>query len=640
VIVPAVCQGWLPESKWPALDLGARIRYVPDHGECHGKRKCYRVFCPDVLGDARPSLIAQSCLENEVRGVLGRVLSLVPKPTWGAVANLRKEADVLVRRLRKLAGVRHLSPWQRGQVYEKYGGSRRKRYAQAEESFVRGESLRKRDAEISAFVKAEKFWGAFKDPRIIQFRTVRYNLELGTFLKPVEKLLYRLSGCKSMGGLACMVGLPWVVKGLDSIGRAKVLQGKIGQFRHPVIVSLDASRFDKHVSEKVLEVEHGIYLALFGNDPLLRRLLQWQIVNKGRTMHGLKYSCRGKRMSGDMNTALGNCLVSLLLVLAVFRELGISKFQIHDDGDDCLIIVESDVWERHARCFTGSCVHVEHCRQAISESDLAWLGASASSGTASDFSLESLRKRGVTATTGPGIFGQYGFVMKVENVATELYQVVHCQTRPTFLLNKQPSADEASSGGSCGVLSMRGGNRVVMMRDFRKILKTSLTAFRHFNEPMGGRKVMRAIGYCELVLGRGCPVIQEFALMLLRVTEGFGLPKLFPDEGTATRILRELGYGGMISSDRLVRTVVGVRTEDITPATRAMFALTWGLSADAQLQIESQLRSMTWSMFNGLAFREEPSDVIGSSTGCVELGLPRSGLLDVDYPDLPDGWIW
>jgi hypothetical protein len=49
----------------------------------------------------------------------------------------------------------------------------------------------------------------------------------------------------------------------------------------------------------------------------LAELLKWQLQNKGfaRTIDGLiKYSVEGCRMSGDMNTALGNCTIMCALV--------------------------------------------------------------------------------------------------------------------------------------------------------------------------------------------------------------------------------------------------------------------------------------------------------------------------------------
>lgn len=70
------------------------------------------------------------------------------------------------------------------------------------------------------------------------------------------------------------------------------------------------------MSVQALKWEHSIYNAMFRSDELAE-LLGWQLTNKGfaRTTDGLiKYEVKGCRMSGDMNTALGNCMIMCALV--------------------------------------------------------------------------------------------------------------------------------------------------------------------------------------------------------------------------------------------------------------------------------------------------------------------------------------
>lgn len=62
-----------------------------------------------------------------------------------------------------------------------------------------------------------------------------------------------------------------------------------------------------------------------------------QIDNVGRTSAGIRYKSYGKRMSGDLNTALGNCLINLIVIYCVFRDV---HFDVMLDGDDSIIIVE------------------------------------------------------------------------------------------------------------------------------------------------------------------------------------------------------------------------------------------------------------------------------------------------------------
>jgi len=54
-------------------------------------------------------------------------------------------------------------------------------------------------------------------------------------------------------------------------------------------------------------------------------------------------------MSGDMNTALGNCLLMTGMVFGAMNHLGVRQFQVVDDGDDCLVLVERSELERLQR---------------------------------------------------------------------------------------------------------------------------------------------------------------------------------------------------------------------------------------------------------------------------------------------------
>jgi len=77
-----------------------------------------------------------------------------------------------------------ITPWTRAQVVASFKDKRGPRYARAAESLNTRELCFRSDAKVSAFIKSEKFSPADKvnpDPRMIQARGVRYNLELATF---------------------------------------------------------------------------------------------------------------------------------------------------------------------------------------------------------------------------------------------------------------------------------------------------------------------------------------------------------------------------------------------------------------------------------------------------------------------------
>jgi hypothetical protein len=142
-------------------------------------------------------------------------------------------------------------------------------------------------------------------------------------------------------------GGPVVVKGMNAQQRGRLISTKWSKFSHPVAVGLDAKRFDQHTSVQALRWEHSVYLKLYKNDPKLAMLLEWQLNNRGfgRCQDGdIFYRTVGSRMSGDMNTALGNVLIMCGLMWTYMRTLGID-YEFVNDGDDCILIVE----QKHER---------------------------------------------------------------------------------------------------------------------------------------------------------------------------------------------------------------------------------------------------------------------------------------------------
>jgi len=208
-------------------------------------------------------------------------------------------------------------------------------YERAAES-LRYEPISRKDAEVKAFLKAEKInFSAKVDPapRVIQPRDPRYNVEVGRYLKVFEHTVY--------DGYEKTFGYPVMLKGRNATQQATAFRESWDSFVDPVAVGLDASRFDQHVSVDALKFEHRFYNAKFQSAEL-RELLKWQLFTKGigRAKDGhVRYTVHGSRMSGDMNTALGNCIIMASIVLAYFEHVGIEA-RLHNNGDDCTVICE------------------------------------------------------------------------------------------------------------------------------------------------------------------------------------------------------------------------------------------------------------------------------------------------------------
>jgi hypothetical protein len=236
-----------------------------------------------------------------------------------------------------------------------------------------------RDSYVNTFVKAEKVNFSSKSdpaPRVIQPRNPRYNVVIGKYIKKIEHTIY--------SNVAKVFGAPTIVKGMNAKEQGKVISDKWEKFVSPVAVGLDASRFDQHTGRQALEWEHSIYESFYPRDKRLKKWLSWQLQNKG---YGdcedgtLKYTVDGCRMSGDMNTGLGNCIIMCGLVWSYMQDKSI-EFELLNNGDDCTLIFE----RKH--------LHLIH--------DL------------------------------PEWFLQLGYTMKVEPPVYSMEQIEFCQTHPVF----------------------------------------------------------------------------------------------------------------------------------------------------------------------------------------------------------------
>jgi len=304
-----------------------------------------------------------------------------------------------------------------------------------------------RDSFLNTFLKHEKIPVQAKRavPRVIQPRNPRYNVALGRYIRPLEHILYH--------DIARLFGRPTVMKGYNAEKTARFMHQAWVKYRRPRGLGLDASRFDQHCSEPILEWEHLVYELYYPGCEELRRLLSWQLESLGFVRipgARVRYKVRGGRCSGDMNTALGNCLIMCASVYALFSFLdmlysdGTTRVCLFNNGDDCMLIGEEE--------------DIERLREAA-----------------------------------PGFFEKLGYVMKVEPIVRQLEEVVFCQTQPVY-----------------------DGVKWRMVRDPRLALSKDLyiadreCAYKH------PKAQLYAIGACGLSLTGGLPVFQEFYAALKR----------------------------------------------------------------------------------------------------------------------------
>lgn len=453
-----------------------------------------------------------NCSWNQFRAIVQRVVKEVPLPTLEGVSALQMTTGKILSVVKKYHLVK--PRLNMSEVCNCYVGRKRRDYIRAMEN-VCSKKLTKRYltyiSRITAFVKLEKLPPKHEDPapRMIQARTKEFNVLLGQWTKPIEDMLKQLPAkllVKSAVGV--LVG-----KGLSARQRGQAIVDKWNNFKHPAVISLDCSRFDLHCSWRLLTVEHMFYNGLY-KSKLLRRLLNKQLENvctctSPRGIKGIRYKTIGGRMSGDMNTALGNCYLMITMCVTAMQNLDIDTYDILDDGDDCLLFLELD----------------GRMEGWLSETKV------------------SLREQFLT----------FGHELRVVDECLELHQIDWCQSR---------------------VLPTSYGWTLV--RNPAKVLSTALVSAKfNIKNVKFRRRLARAIGNSELSMNSGIPILQEFALMILR--NAGDVEPLFLDDGLRIRYALQLKD----SQPPIARP--------IDKATREAFYLSFGIDIRTQLEYEHHL---------------------------------------------------
>lgn len=327
-----------------------------------------------------------SSLQNLVTGVKERVF-YVKNEHGEFVRPPQALPDVFETRLsdirkRILSNCGFVSPVEREAYPLLYTGKKRAVYTIAVEN-LRWRNLCARDFQVTIFTKTERTLKPNAVARIVSPMSPEANLETGRFVKPMEHPI--------LEAIAATVGHTVVMKGKNAsqVGACLAQHWEdMGGTGDCVAIGLDASRFDQHVGVQALTHEHTYYPPLL-QSPKDRRKLRWLLSKQlntsafGRTAEGtVKYDVEGTRLSGVINTGLGNCILASSMCIAYCEEKDI-RFRLANNGDDCVLFIHRKDLSRFS---TG-----------LKE----W-------------------------------FKDMGFTMVVEAPVYELEEVVFCQSQPVF----------------------------------------------------------------------------------------------------------------------------------------------------------------------------------------------------------------
>lgn len=225
--------------------------------------------------------------------------------------------------------------------------------------------------------------------RIFGAYDIVVNILTGRFLKPLEHGIFHginRTFQNLTGGHEFTV-----LKGMNAEEKARVIAEKWAMFGEPLAIELDCTHFDKHINSTLLRSEHSLYYRFYHGAQRreLKRLLSYQIdVDwEARSDDGYKlnYSTRGGRVSGCVNTAMGNISVMCQVFYTyahLLSQMGI-KFEYVNEGDDCFFIIE----KRYRPLLPNIFDH----------------------------------------------FIRFGLQVRIENEVTDIHKISFCQTSPMFI---------------------------------------------------------------------------------------------------------------------------------------------------------------------------------------------------------------
>lgn len=236
------------------------------------------------------------------------------------------------------SGLGDPAPWPLKRVVDHYTGGKREEYLRAYKKLIK-DGLKDTDVtSVTMFLKDDKYWwdndgGAegIKAPRCIQYRSKAFNIIFGSIIHPLEKVVYPYLD---------RAGTPVFAKSRNSHQRAADIKAKLEATEYSYAYLIDHSKFDAHVTEEHLAQTRYFYSKFFPHSKVIQMLEKahgsW--VN-GYTKKGLHYQVLGTRMSGDMDTGLGNSLINYVILKLTFPDGSL----LYIDGDDSIVFTRRKV---------------------------------------------------------------------------------------------------------------------------------------------------------------------------------------------------------------------------------------------------------------------------------------------------------
>lgn len=333
---------------YPSIIIKMGSRAVRPMGDDRRPRCGFIRLCERL---ERPSCNFGNTVGNVVKAATVRVF--VDRPAWAGSRNFTRVMNAASYRLGAQLPREPLSDEQVREELNKYPPGKRAVYASCGEKRRPATLLEwTKIGFVKVFVKSENVPAEKDKPRLIQFRMPDFLYWLLWVLKPIEHCFYNGRYLwNTYQKVTC-------AKGLNNLRRMSTLLWMKRSLRRPCVVGLDGSAFDAHVPVEALKAEWRFYgkaakAAGWGSEALkaLRLAGEVQVKNRCRAVCDdgeVSYKVKGNRMSGDLNTGLGNSVLQSAFIAAAMADLRIPDrdWRMLVDGDDAVLMVEHEHKEK------------------------------------------------------------------------------------------------------------------------------------------------------------------------------------------------------------------------------------------------------------------------------------------------------
>jgi hypothetical protein len=340
-------------------------------------------------------------------------------------------------------------------------------------------------------------------------------------------------------------------KGLSIFSKAELLAEKFSRFQDPVAFCADGSKWDRQVNEFLLVVELLFYLPFIHPDD--HQEFIWLFMHQVYNKgfyYGKACTIRYSTVGGRCSGDLNTGLGNCVIFFIILAS--------------CLIDPKTNRPRFSVEFAIDGDDAIIICERSCFEELVTYI------------------KEG---------FRLHGHTLTVEGVADDLRNVVWCQGRP-----------------------VRVGldNRWVLMRDPRVVIGKALTSDKYVGSKPLDHLYVIALG--ELVLARGCPVVQSWCVSTMEYCRSKGAtlrPYFSNQEGLYRRLrdyLVEIGMetelfrlkhhdfpNSAIDMAALHAKMLTVfRPLDVTRQSRDDYEVAFGISSSAQIQLEEQFTTLRY----------------------------------------------